>query len=85
MTQQAHKDEILNTLLETYDTKEAWVDMMTKMKEIHINRRDLEQDYDSDSNLPRNQIKAINSMNEALDKIVRLSRLSIQMPSVSQH
>ena len=85
MTQQAHKDEILNTLLETYDTKEAWVDMMTKMKEIHISRRDLEQDYDSDSNLPRNQIKAINSMNEALDKIVRLSRLSIQMPSVSQH
>ena len=77
MTQQAHKDEILNTLLETYDSKEAWVDMMTKMKEIHINRRDLEQDYDSDSNVPRNQIKAINIMNEALEEIIRLTGLSV--------
>ena len=68
MMQQAYNDKILNTLLATYKT-DAWVSMMTKMKELHLDRRDLEQDYDSVSNVSREQIKAINIMNGALNGI----------------
>jgi hypothetical protein len=69
MMQQAYNDKILNMLVATYNTKAAWDSTMAKMKELHIDRRDLEQDYDLVSNVSREQIKAINSMNAALNGI----------------